>query len=114
MQIVPFQRSLVRLYQAHLTHSGRRLQLVDTVRTFGKAKPAAAFGDGTRGNQGHLTAQPAKFSDLRTPARDARVIDSAAVSRQQRATDFDDPTPGEFDAHPLLLLLRRTHGSLLT
>jgi hypothetical protein len=101
------------LDQAHLTHRGRRLQLVDTVRTFRKAKPAATFGDGARGNQYHLTPPPVKFRDLRTPARNAHLIDSAPISSQQRTTDFDDPPPGEFDAGTLLLL-RRTHVSFLT
>jgi hypothetical protein len=101
-QLMRAEAGFVNLREAHLADGGAGLQFVDIGGALLKAQAQHALGDRAGRHQYHLLAQCAQACDLRGPARDGSVIESAAIIGDQRRSNLDDDA-GSF-------LYDRIHG----
>ena len=79
---------LVGLHEPHLAHGRGRLQFVEAPRSLFPAEPQHPFGDGPRTHQDDFLAHLLERGDLARPTGERRVVEAAAVVRDERAADL--------------------------
>ncbi|MCY1382430.1 hypothetical protein D9M69_704520 [compost metagenome] len=99
------EAAFIDLRQAHLADGGARLQFVDIGGALLETEAQHAFGDGAGADEHDFLAQGAQAGNLRGPARNGGMVESAAIVGNQRGADFDDDA-GSFLNHGI-------HGAAL-
>src|SRR5260364_448208 len=82
--------TFIRFRQSHLTNRRRGLHFLNSVRTLTPAEPPHPFSTRARTHERHLLAQIFQTGDLRRPASDGLMIESAPFVGDQTGAYFDD------------------------
>src|ERR1700722_4825742 len=91
------EAAFIPLRESHLPDCGGGLQFVDFAWAFGPAKPLHTFGNCPRTHQHNLFSLCAQRSDLRRPAADRGMIETAPVICDEARPDFHYQSPGVCD-----------------